>query len=174
MLLLLFFSHELSYGNLKLKGNLHRTKKWPIMLKVAIGFLAIGTLFFALGFKFPRPNNNGPGVAERIWHGTWDIEFMGKSAPGNIENAVFDHILAEGGLLQAKIYDAEGGERGSFTRLKPPVANSGDYRLVKGTFQIKSGKALIVEFVLHGDKTFSGFVYESKSAERITCWGKKL
>lgn len=173
LFLLLFFSNELSYGNLKMKGTLLRSKKWPTMLKVAVGFLAVGALLFALGFQFPRPSNTGPGVRESTWHGTWDIEFMGETAPGDIDNAVFDHIQAEGGLLQAKIYDAEGGERGSFTRLKPS-ANPDDFRFVKGAFQVRGGKPLVVEIALHGNKeTFSGFAYASKSAKRITCWGKK-
>lgn len=143
------------------------------MQKTAIGFSIAGAVIFGLGFWFPRPSNNGTNIGWRTWRGSWDIQFCGENAPEGLFIAKFDQIQAEGGVFQAKIYNENDSNTGSFQRLEPS-ANTDDYRLIKGQFKTTGGKVILVELALHANKElFTGLVYESKSTKRFTCWGKK-
>lgn len=173
MVCFLFFNNELVFKGIQLKGNLHRSKKWPVMQKTAIGFLVAGALVFAYGFNFPKPQQVGGGVDWKKWKGNWDIEILGDYYTGKGKyRANFDQIRKE--ILQAKLYDDNEEEWGSFQRLNP-TSNPNDYGLLKGQFFQKNGeKSIVVELALHADKeTFSGVIYEKYSAKKITCWGKK-
>jgi hypothetical protein len=178
MLAYLYFNNEISYGKLKMKGGAHRSKKWPTMFYFSIGFLVVGASLFGYGFTLPRPQNTTGLIKERSWYGTWDIEFQNDCSTAAIFNDAstvkFYQYLNKGeSVFEGLIQDAEGGKIGSFQRLGSSMGSE-DFRVIKGQCKINGGKSILVELALHGSReVFSGVVYESKSANKYTCWGKK-
>lgn len=178
IVVLLFFSHELSYGSLKLKGTLHRTKKWPAMQRLAVVFLILGSLFFAIGFAFPKVTKASDVVPESTWYGMWNIQFQsGNDSEALLPSAetirFYQYSNKGEHILEGEIKDGDGKQIGSFQRLCAD-AGSHNFRVIKGQFKINGGKTIKVELALLGNKdVFSGIVYESTAARRQTCWGKR-
>lgn len=175
---LLFYNHKLSYRGLTLSGNLHRTKKWPMMQRRAVAFLILGAVFFAAGFAFPMFGRSTDEVSERTWYGMWSIQFQSGSdseVPLTSAETIRFYQYRNNGthIFEGEIKDGDGRQVGSFQRLLPD-AGSENFRAIKGQFKVNGGKVIKVELALLGDKnTFSGIVYESQSARRQTCWGRR-
>jgi hypothetical protein len=116
---------------MKVEGRVSQSAKWQNkVFRLITGFVVAGVAFLALGFALPEWNRGENSVSERTWHGTWDIKFCGEVNATEVSTVKFEHLShREGEFLQARLYDGEGGEIGTFQRLQTDAGHD-DFRIL--------------------------------------------
>lgn len=165
---------------ISVSGRSSQSVKWQNrVFKLIAGCIGAGVFLFIFGFGLPTWEKTGSIIPKTTWHGKWSINIQSipDLAPvlATAESVNFYPYKSKGEkIFEAMIYDGDGSEIGSFERLDSDMGNN-DFRIIKGQCRKKGGKAIWVELALHGNREiFSGIIYESKSAKRYTCWGRKL
>ncbi len=165
---------------ISVSGRASQSVKWQNrVFKLIVGCIGTGVLLFIVGFSLPTWEKTGSVVAKTAWYGKWSINIQSAAdlvpVLSTAESVKFYPYQTKGEkIFEGMIKDGDESEIGSFERLESDMGNN-DFRIIKGQCQIKSGKAIWVELAMHGNKEiFSGIIYESKSAKRYTCWGRKL